>query len=55
VISGFGLEIDENCGLLCRYAVSSGNLLRAFRDNLSVPPSKENLWRWDREVVQKHR
>ena len=26
-----------NCDLLCRYAVSSGNTLRTFRDNLSVP------------------
>ena len=43
MISGFGREVDENCGLLCRYAVSSGNLLRTFRDNLSVQPSREYL------------
>jgi len=39
VISGFRSEVDENCALLGRYAASSGNLLPAFRDNLSVPSS----------------
>jgi len=38
VISGFFLEVDENCALL-GYAVSIGNLFLRFRDNLSVPSS----------------
>jgi hypothetical protein len=36
VISGFRREVDENCVLLGYDVVSSGNLLPAFRDNLSV-------------------
>jgi len=39
VISGFRREVDENCALLGCYAVSSGNFLAKFRDNLSVPSS----------------
>jgi hypothetical protein len=37
VISGFLREVAENCALLGYYAVSSGNFLPTFRDNLSVP------------------
>jgi hypothetical protein len=36
VISGFDLEVVENCALLGYYAVSSGNFLPTFLDNLSV-------------------
>jgi hypothetical protein len=36
-ISGFRLEVDENCFLLSYYAASSGNSLRTFRSNLSGP------------------
>ena len=35
VISAFRREVPENCALLCYYAVSIGNILCAFRDNLS--------------------
>ena len=31
---------EENCALLCHYALSSGNFLRTFRDNLSAPSSR---------------
>ena len=34
--SGFHHKVDENCTLLGYYAVSSGNLLLTFQDNLSV-------------------
>jgi len=40
VISGFCHEVDENCALLDYYAVSNGNFLPTFRDNLSVPSSR---------------
>ena len=36
-ISGFCREIDENSHPLSYYEASSGNLLKTFRDNLSVP------------------
>jgi len=36
MISGFGCEVDENCTLLDYYAVSGGNFLPTFWDNLSV-------------------
>ena len=39
MISGFRREVAEKCALLGYYAVSSGNLLPTFRDNLSVPSS----------------
>jgi len=54
MISGFRHEVDENCALLEYYAVSSGNSLLTFQDNLSVPsyPKKKNK-RWDRLVVLK--
>jgi len=41
VISGFRREVDENCTLLGYNAASSGNSLPTFRDNLSVPTSRE--------------
>jgi hypothetical protein len=44
VISVFRREIDENCALLGYYAASSGNSLPTFRDNISVPPSREYSW-----------
>jgi hypothetical protein len=37
VISSFCHKVDENCALLGYYAVSSGNFLPTFQDNLSVP------------------
>jgi hypothetical protein len=37
VILGFRREVDENCVLLGCCAISSGNSLPTFRDNLSVP------------------
>jgi len=40
MISGFRRELDENCALLGYFAVSSGNSLPAFRDNLSVQSSR---------------
>ena len=36
MISGFRREAGENCALLGYYAMSSGNSLPTFRDNLSV-------------------
>jgi len=39
-ISSFHREVDKNCTLLVCYAACSGNSLRAFWDNLSVPTSK---------------
>jgi len=39
MISGSRHEVYENCALLGYYAVSSGNFLLMFRDNLSVPTS----------------
>jgi hypothetical protein len=37
VISGFRREVDENCVLLCYYAVGGGNYVPTIRDNQSVP------------------
>ena len=37
VISGFHSEVAENYSLVGYYAASSGNFVRTFRDNLSVP------------------
>jgi len=36
MISGFHLEVAENCALLGYYAVSSGNFLPTFPNNISV-------------------
>jgi len=40
VTSGFQREVDENCILLGYNAVSSGNSLPTFQDNLSIPSSR---------------
>ena len=40
VTSGFRHEVYENCLLLGYCAVSSGNSLKTFRDNLSAPYSR---------------
>jgi len=45
VISGFRREADANCALLGYCAVSSGNFVPTFRDNLPVPPSGVKNWR----------
>jgi hypothetical protein len=39
VTSGFRRDADEICSLLGHNAVSSGNPLPTFRDNVSVPSS----------------
>jgi hypothetical protein len=39
LISGFRRDVDEICALLRYYAVSCGNCLPTFRDNVSVPSS----------------
>ena len=47
VISGFSCEVGENCTLLSCYAVTSGNFIPTFRDNLSVPsPGFKNSKTW---------
>jgi hypothetical protein len=40
VISGFHHGINENCTLLSSYAVSSGNFLLTFRNNIRIPSSR---------------
>ena len=40
VISGFHLELDDNCALLGYYAAYSGNFLPSFREEFSVLSSK---------------
>ena len=40
VISGFRLEVDENCALLSHYKACRRNSLPTFRDKLSVPSSR---------------
>jgi hypothetical protein len=40
VVSGFHLEVDENCGILGHDAASSGNFLPTFRDKLLVLSSR---------------
>jgi hypothetical protein len=39
MISGFGRNVDEIYTLLGYYAVSNGNPLPTFQDNVSVPSS----------------
>jgi len=39
VIGGSRRDVDGNCTLLGSYAVSSGNYVPTFWDNLLVPPS----------------
>jgi hypothetical protein len=50
VISGFHREVDENYALLSSHAASSGNFLPAFRDNLSLPPSRVNIRNADNKL-----
>jgi len=40
VISGFRLEVDENCAFLGYHAARSVNYFLTFRDSLSVPSSR---------------
>ena len=40
VISSFSRDVKEICALLRYYAAQNGNVLPAFRNNLSVPPSR---------------
>jgi len=40
LISGFCHEVVEKCTLLGYYAVSSGNFLPTFQDNLLVSSSR---------------
>jgi len=42
VISGFCLQVDENCALLGYYTTSSDNFLQTIRDNILVPSSRVN-------------
>jgi hypothetical protein len=37
LISGLFVEVDDNCALLGYYAVSNGNFLQTFRDNVLGP------------------
>jgi len=57
IVQGHTMLRDENCTFLGYYAGSSGNSLRTFRDNISVPssrvknPKREwilHSWRWER-------
>jgi homospermidine synthase len=43
VISSFSLKVDEKCAILGYYAVSSGNSLPNFWDNLSGPSSRVKI------------
>ena len=43
VISGFRRDVDDNRALLGHYAVSGGNFLPTFRDNLSGPILSRNV------------
>jgi hypothetical protein len=51
-ISGKEPLIPEDCALLGYYAASSGIFLPTFRDNLTVPSSRDHdpwsSWRWNR-------
>ena len=45
----------QNCALLCYYAESSGNFPPTFRDNLSVPSSREEHVEWAEEKRNAYR
>jgi len=45
VISGSPRDVDELCAFLGYYAVSGGNSISTFRDDLSVPSSLANITR----------
>jgi hypothetical protein len=60
VISDFRCEVAENCALQGHYAVSSGNFLPKFRDNLLVPSrffqvysnkQRNGLVPWNRNLI----
>ena len=64
VISGYRRDAEEICALLGCYAAPGGNSIPTLRHNLSVPSSKVKKshknpllepWRWDRQVIPKHR
>ena len=42
MISGFSLEVDENCAYVGYHAASGDKSLPTFRDNLSLPFFKDN-------------
>jgi len=47
-ITGTSKRFFENCALLGYNAVSGGNYLLMFQDNLLVPSSRIlDPWRWD--------
>jgi hypothetical protein len=50
VISGLRRKADENYALLSSYGATSGNFLPAFRDNLSLPPSRANIRNVDNKL-----
>jgi hypothetical protein len=59
VTCGFGHRVNEICALPACYAAYSGNSLRTFRDNLSVPSwtVKDLFWILDytpRNVAEDH-
>jgi hypothetical protein len=37
MIAGYHHKVGNNCNVMDNYAVSSGNFLPTFQDNLSVP------------------
>jgi len=45
VISGFHLDVNENCALLGYYAASSGNSLPTFQDSLTLEDGTDRLSR----------
>jgi hypothetical protein len=51
--SGFCCKADENSTLKGYYAVSSGNSLKTFQENLSIPPPGD-LRRRDQLVVPEY-
>jgi hypothetical protein len=53
LIPGFRRDVDEICYRLGYYAVSCGNCLPTFRDNVSVPVF--DPWIWYRSVDPKIR
>jgi hypothetical protein len=47
-------NVGESCVLLCCYVACSGNSLSTFRDNLSVPFTRDP-WKWDHYLVPNSR
>jgi hypothetical protein len=54
MISGFCLDVDEICALLGYYAVSNGNPLPTFRDDVSVPSSRVTKYKKTPEQCRSH-